>query len=64
MASSWGDRTEMLAWPRLWRKQPVETELEKMVPGTDHSRTDRGWDKDSSPAAAQQQPLCNLYSFD
>lgn len=54
----------MLAWPRLWRKQPVETELEKMVPGTDHSRTDRGWDKDSSPAAAQQQPLCNLYSFD
>lgn len=51
MASSWGDRTEMLAWAHAVE---VETEHEKMVPGTDDSGTDGGWDKDPSPAAAQQ----------
>lgn len=35
----------------LWRQQLVETEQEKMAPGTDHSGTDGGWDKDSSPVA-------------
>lgn len=41
----WQDRDAGLE-PVLWRQQLIETKQEKTALGTDHSGTERGWDKD------------------
>lgn len=49
--------TEMLTWgPMLWRQQQGETKQEETVPGTVHSVTDRGWDKDRGCSAVATMP--------